>query len=301
MWFNSQTCLRAINRKISGDPDVGWFDHALSTYMAEALGRAESSRPRNSYSCLLLGSNEGWMERRLCAEGFVGHVVATDIAENALARARASAAEAGITNVEYVWADLNTARFDGPFDFIVAEGVLHHIERLDHCLPMLEEALAADGVLIMVEFEGPVRFQLDELQTRWINAALAAVPKALRPFPSSSEALYPPSIDDLQRVHFVPPSEEAVHAIDPSEAVSGPLLRQLVAEMFEIVERKGYGGTLLSYMTGHFDFDRTNDDEFAAAWAELLIALEDTLISSGVLADEFVFTVARKRSRVALP
>jgi hypothetical protein len=27
-------------------------------------------------------------------------------------------------------------------------------------------------------------------------------------------------------------------------------------------------------MTGHFDFDRTNEDEFAAAWAEVLIALE---------------------------
>ena len=295
MWFNSRVCLRAINRKITGDPDLPWFDYVLRHYLAEALGRAEATAAQDSYSCLLLGSNEGWMERKLCAEGFNGRIVATDIAENALARAREAASQAGIENVEYVHADLNEARFEGPFDFIVAEGVLHHIERLDHCLPMLSRALAEDGLLFMVEFEGPIRFQLSDLQVRWINAALAAVPKELRPFGRSDEGLYPPSPDDLHRVHYVPPTEDAIRAIDPSEAISGPVLKQLVPELFDIVERKGYGGTLLSYMTGHFDFDRTNHDEFAETWAELLVAIEDTLISSRVLEDEFVFTVARKR------
>jgi 2-polyprenyl-3-methyl-5-hydroxy-6-metoxy-1,4-benzoquinol methylase len=219
--FNSQVCLRAINQKITGDPNVAWFDYILDQYMSAALGRTHSARPQASYTCLLLGSNEGWMERKLSAEGFSGLITATDIAENALGRARAAATEQGITNVEYVRADLNEASFDGPYDCIIAEGVLHHIERLDHCLPMLYDALADDGLLIMVEFEGPVRFQLSELQVRWINAALNAVPKALRPFESSAETLYPPSPADIGRVHYVPPFEESIRAIDPSEAISG--------------------------------------------------------------------------------
>ena len=299
MWFNSRVCLRAINRKISGDPNVSWFDYVLATYMAEALGRRVSVRPQEDYSCLLLGSNEGWMERTLCAEGFVGRITATDIAENALARARAASADEGITNVEYVLADLNEAHFDGPFDFIVAEGVLHHIDRLDHCLPMLCDALSDDGILVMVEFEGPVRFQLSELQVRWINAALGAVPRALRPF-DSADGVFPPSAEDVRGVHFVRPTEAAIRAVDPSEAISGPALKKLLPETFEIVERTGYGGTLLSYMTGHFDFDRTNEDDFAAAWAEVLIVIEDTLIRTGILEDDFVFTVARKRPPIRL-
>ena len=32
MWFNSRVCLRAINRKITGDPDLPWFDYVLDTH-----------------------------------------------------------------------------------------------------------------------------------------------------------------------------------------------------------------------------------------------------------------------------
>jgi 2-polyprenyl-3-methyl-5-hydroxy-6-metoxy-1,4-benzoquinol methylase len=57
-------------------------------------------------------------------------------------------------------------------DFIVAEGVLHHVANLEPCLRHLHELLEPDGLLIAVEFEGPFRFQLEERQVRWINAAL---------------------------------------------------------------------------------------------------------------------------------
>jgi hypothetical protein len=54
---------------------------------------------------------------------------------------------------------------------------------VERCLGMLRSCLKDDGLIFTVEFEGAFRFQLQELQVRWINAAIRVLPKALRPFP----------------------------------------------------------------------------------------------------------------------
>ena len=57
-----------------------------------------------------------------------------------------------------------------------------------------------EGFLFAAEFEGPVRFQLSELQVSWINAALSILPKALRPLPKltiAPELLYTGAFQDF--------------------------------------------------------------------------------------------------------
>jgi SAM-dependent methyltransferase len=264
-----------------------------------ALGLASSDKQKEEYRCLLLGSNEGHMERMLCERGFTGEITASDIAEKALARAKQKTESLGFRNVNYIVADLNTDKFEGNFDYIIAEGVLHHIENIEPCLKMLSSALKPDGYFILVEFEGPVRFQLPDIQVRWINAALSVLPKELRPFPHTDwelEKHMPARPDENNRIYYVPPSETDIIAFDPSEAISGPALKRLIPLMFEVVERTGFGGTLLSYMTGHFDFKRANEDEFARSWLKILIQIEDTLIQNKLLEDDFVFYVLQNKS-----
>ncbi len=318
MWLGAEECQKKIKRTISGDEQVAWLDYAIAHHIAPATGKAASDKPLTDYRCLLLGSNEGHMEQALCNAGFVGKIIASDIAAKALARAQARIEALGYANVEYVVADLNKDTFAGPFDFIIAEGVLHHIAQIESCLRMLEKSLTPQGKLIMVEFEGPFRFQLPEIQVRWINAALAAMPKELRPMKNrrsrivsaavamvpqrlrgvfkDSEGLFPATALENALVHYVVPPAAAIEAFDPSEALSGPAIKKLTPEIFSIVERKGFGGTLLAYMTQHFDFKRTNTDPFARAWLLALMQIEDAVISSGILDDEFVFYVAQKRS-----
>jgi SAM-dependent methyltransferase len=287
-WLASKATGRMINRRISGDPEVDWMAHVIKTYIPSAC---------EDLSCLILGSNEGYSERALCEAGFKGRIVATDIADKALDRARAKARELGYTNIEHVMADLNTANFSGPFELIIAEGVLHHIENIERCLDMLNAALALDGHLVGVEFEGPFRFQLSEKQVHWINAVLGAVPRRLRPLPRDDRGDFPPSSDERQKVWYSSPSEEAIRAFDPSEAISGPALTKLMPLKFDMVRRVGFGGPVLSYIAGHFDFDAANRDESAARWLDLLLQIERTLIDDGILEDEFYFYVARRRSR----
>ncbi|MGD0387370.1 MAG: class I SAM-dependent methyltransferase [Tepidisphaeraceae bacterium] len=296
MWLGSAECLRVVQRKTSHDETLHWLRYSIREYFKPALDDSAARKPRDEYRCLILGANEGWMERLLCQSGFKGRIIASDIASKALARAEQRAREEGYPNVQYVVADLNKDRFEGPFDFIIAEGVLHHIANIEPCLRTLAESLTPDGYLFAAEFEGPVRFQLSALQTRWINAALAVLPKVLRPLPPGDEPLFPATPQQNASIQYAPPSEQSIAAFDPSEAICGPTLKRLIPQVFQIVERNPFGGTLLSYMTAHFDFARANSDEFSRQWLKLLIHLEDTLIKTGILQDEFVFYVLKRKA-----
>lgn len=296
-WLACAECLKRVQRKTSDDERVHWLPRCLSTHCRPALEDAHATRPRTEYRCLILGASEGWMERLWRERGFLGGIVASDIADKALARAERAARAAGYADISYVVADLNHHRFEGPFDYIVAEGVLHHVENIESCLRMLDRALAPGGLVFATEFVGPVRFQMSARQAAWINAALAVLPRGLRPLGPGGDPSAPASADENARIRFVPPSERAIREFDPSEAICGPELERLLPIVFEVVERRGFGGPILSYLTGHFDFSRTTSDPAARDWLHLIMDLEDMLVRTGILRDEFVHFVLRKRAR----
>ena len=295
IWLNSTDVIEWIQRKTSKDPQLHWLNYSIDNYFGPAIGGPGAIKKRSEYRCLILGASEGWMERRLCERGFQGEIIATDIADKALKRAAEKAREKGYTNIRYEVADLNTATFKGPFDYIIAEGVLHHIVEIERCLKMLSETLSPTGYMFAAEWEGPVRFQLPELQVRWINAALNVLPKALRPIAVNGDGNFPGSAQENAICYYVPPSEQSVAEADPSEAICGPRLKKAIADTFDIVERNPFGGTLLAYMTQHFDFQKANSDEFSREWLKVLMHIEDTAIKTGILEDEYVFYVLRKK------
>ncbi len=298
MWIGSQECLRAIQTKTSDEENTHWLEYSIRKFFGPALaGQPEGPKPKEAYRCLILGANEGWMERRLCEVGFVGEIVASDIADKALARARERSQALGCANITYRVADLNRDTFEGRFDFIIAEGVLHHIERVDDCLRRLSALLTDDGRVFACEFQGPVRFQLPELQVRWINTALSLLPRALRPLPRDDRGQFPASPTENAQMPFAPPSEKSMIDFDPSEAICGPELRERIPHHFEVLEYRPFGGTLLSYLGGHFDFARANTDDFARRWLRVLIDLEDTLLQTGMLDSDFAFYVLGKPKR----
>lgn len=286
MWLGSKAINSKIQKRITGDPNTHWLDYYTSRY-CQSFFHNPSSR------CLILGANEGTMERHLRAAGFAGRILSTDIADRALARAEQESRRLGLTNIEYRLADLNTDTFDGPFDMVVAEGVLHHIEKTERILRHIHDILTPSGFLLAVEWAGPFRFQLPANQVRWINALLAAVPAELRPL-YEGPAGVPPPLDYLSRIHYVIAPEASVRDADPTEAIAGEPLRQLLPEVFDIAEWRGFGGTFLSYMTGHFPFELADTDPYVRSFAEMLYEMEQRVIESGLFQDEF-FTVAAHR------
>ncbi|WP_108179789.1 class I SAM-dependent methyltransferase [Phreatobacter oligotrophus] len=119
--------LKLINERYTGDPDKHWFSYSIEKYICTG--------DTSQKSVLILGSNEGWMEIALRQAGFAGRIVASDIADKALERASKRVRELGLQGVEHQRADLNVDRFPAvTFDFVVVEGVLHHIENIAFCI-----------------------------------------------------------------------------------------------------------------------------------------------------------------------
>ena len=285
-WLSAQAYLRHLYGQITGNPHTHWLDYVLNRYIDSSAFNK---------TCLLLGATEGHMEIKLCDHGFRGRIVASDIAEKALARAHRRTLERGFTNVEHVCADLNGHDFGEKFDFIIAEGVLHHIKDLDGCLDRLLANLKPSGLLIAMEYTGAFRFQLPERQVRWINAALGVIPRKLRSLPGAMDGELPPSLSEQAIVHFVPPTVAEMLALDPSEAVSGFQLRELISSKFELVEEKPAGGSIMLYISSHFPFGEVDNDPFVEAWLQVLIAIEDTLNKTGLLPYDSLFFVAKPR------
>lgn len=289
-WMAAKFYVDALNFRATGKHGIHWLPNFLDKYVLV------DGRDTSSLSVLLLGSNEGFMELTLCERGFTGKIVATDIADKALERARKLCRDKGYTNVEHRVADLNVDIFPEQFDFIIAEGVLHHIENIEFCMANLSKALKPGGLLAAIEYVGPVRFQLPQHQVDWINAALAVVPRRYRPVMDDSASPDAAATEaDRKRVYYVHPTEESVIAADPSEAICGPKLPGLFCAHFRLIEEKKLGGGLIQYMTGHFPFAQTVTDPDCLRWLRVMMEIETALSESGIVPSEFNFYVAKGR------
>lgn len=281
-WIASKPYTNLLNERMTGLPDLHWFPWSIEKYIN--LGATDDK------SCLILGSNEGWMEIALRQSGFKGRIVASDIADRALSRAKAKVEALGLLDIEHVKADLNVDTFPpGSFDYIVAEGVLHHIEKIDDCIRGLRAALNQGGRLIGSEFVGAYRFQFPELQVRWINAALRIVPRKYRSTVGEGDQNAP--ADDAGS--FAPMSVEAMLAMDPSEAVSGHLLISALRRHFEIEILKEAGGGLIMNMGGIFPFQDANTDPDCKAWLLVMAEIERLLVEQHIVPSDLVMFVCK--------
>jgi SAM-dependent methyltransferase len=307
-WVSSRPIIQSMCRKVTGNESKGWQQYVMEKYLYPALTKWDQYtddfiksqtyphakiKTTEDYRCLILGSNEGTVERILCSWGFVGEIVASDIAEKALARARAQALELGYRNIVHVQADLNTDNFDGKFDFVIAEGVLHHISNVDHCLQTLDGVLPTGGIFIAADYVGPFRFQLPPEQVAWINAVLAILPRGLRPLPAGN-SIIPASADEHRAAAYTPPPADQVIRFDPSEAISGHILKSRLTEIFDVIEATPCGGTIVTYLQGLMDYIKTNESPYRE-WMEIALDIEDTLIRQGALNSDYMFYVAKPK------
>lgn len=130
-------------RLISGSPS-----HLLEINHYIFAGRRDFAQP---FSALVAGGGTGdatiMMAQQLADIGANATVVHLDISEASLDVARARAAARGLTNVAFVAGAIESLPELGlgPFDYIDACGVLHHLEDPQAGLAALNRVLADDG------------------------------------------------------------------------------------------------------------------------------------------------------------
>jgi SAM-dependent methyltransferase len=162
---------------VSGEPDAqgsdGWFEQwAIKEFLHNRTPVDE---------CLSLCCGFGAKDRRLARFGVFRRCTAIDFSEGAIQGAKASAAAAGIDNIDYRVADLDTADLgQEKYDLVYASGALHHISRLEHVVEEIHRCLKPGGILLSDEYVGPAYNDFSHRHREVVNAAMHLIPGRLR-------------------------------------------------------------------------------------------------------------------------
>jgi SAM-dependent methyltransferase len=249
IWMSHRHVRAAINRRVSGSPDV-WPVTALRQWLGPRAPLAE---------CVSIGCGTGALERSLFDEGVAAHAIGIDMAENVITEARALAEERALP-IEYVVADAREflAARRASFDAVLFHQSLHHFDELDSLLDVVAGSLRSGGFLYIDEYAGPSR---DD----WPLRRLVLPNLAYRLLPSS-----------VRRPHIV---RAPINREDPTEAIRSGEIVSAIERRFRVVHRRDYGGNLLAviYPNLRRPEEGSRAELFDAAVARL-VALEERLL-----------------------
>ncbi len=271
-----------MNRRATGQPDQDGFGA-----LRELLLRQGQRLPLARAASLCCGT--GGLERRLLAEGLLAHCIGYDLAHGALELARAAAQAAGqAAALEYRQCDLEaTGLGEQGLDLVLGYQGVHHLSRLEFVFDNVHAALRPGGIFHLQEFVGPDRFQWTDRQVAEMTAWLRSVPERYRRTPEGQvkAAAGRASLAEML-------------AHDPTEAARSSMIEPLLAERFEILERRPLGGTLammaLAGIAHNFNPAVAED----VAHLERLLHREAELMATGELGSDFVMITARRRGQL---
>lgn len=277
-WLSHPLVRARINRLASGASDRDAYDHLA----IELSGRGIALPIPRAVS---LGCGFGALERDLAARGIVGRIDAYDIAPGAIREAAREAQRLGMDGLRYHVADLDRIDLEpGSVDVVFGHASVHHVERLETLYATVHRTLRRDGVFHLYEYVGPTRFQWTDMQLELINEFLDGLPPRLRELPDGSPK------ERLRR-----PTIEEMIAADPSESVRSGELVGLLAPLFDIVERRDLGGTLLHMALGGIAQNFRADDPGDVAVLEHLFDVEDRAMRDGTIDSDFAVITAVPR------
>jgi SAM-dependent methyltransferase len=252
-WNNFAAVCRRINLLISGDENVGWYEH-----LRRRCGCFDSA--------LIANCGNGWVERDLFRSGVIARAIGFDINSKLVDEARERAAEIQLPSTYHV---VDSNRFqtgDLQVDLVVNYAAMHHVAYLNRLSLELVKSLGPEGVYVGFDYVGPHRNQYPWDIWSNIVSLNAALPDAFR------ATLNYPHLTTM------------LHS-DPTEAIHSELLKGILYRYFDVEQYTLVGGaiayTLLYNNTALFEaqykpegrevIDRilTADSEFTLRMPEL--------------------------------
>jgi SAM-dependent methyltransferase len=278
-WTEHIAIQERINWKASGD-----YNKDPYQYFIDFLSRRGINLPLSR--CLTLGCGAGDLERGLSKYNFCKRHDAYDIADKAIERARDLASKEGLTHIFYEVADINNVRLSpDTYDVILAVSSVHHFTAFEHIFSEIRKALKQSGFFFLNEFVGPAKFQWTDKQLNIVNSLLQILPVHYRKRKK----------DGTIKSNYRRPTIEEMNNVDPSEAVRSQDILSVLAEYFEIVEKKDLGGTILHLLlqdiVANFDFSSAHDMKMF----KMLFEIEDAFLETGEISSDFAVIIAMKR------
>lgn len=274
-WWAIPSVVKRWNQLMTGDADT-----SFPAYVAR-----EHFAPRKDLRGLSLGCGTGGNELLWAKTGAFGLLEGVDVSQQRIDYATATAAEEGLADVlRFRIADVNRMTADGErFDVLLGLQSLHHFDELDETLPRLSRLLEADGMFVVDEFVGPTRFQWTDAQLDAANRLLARLPEERRRLP-----------DGRIKHRVVRPSRLAMVLDDPSEAVDAAALLPGLRRLFDVVEERPYGGTVLHIAFSGIAHNFLGQDPATLALLDQCFAAEDEALPE--VGHDFTALVCRPRT-----
>lgn len=274
-WLDSPILRDEVRRRQTGRVDVDWPEA-----LAGQLGLPRDGR------WLSLGCGPALLEIACAARGLFSAMDAVDISERALDVARRTAGERGVTSIRFSTGDIDPPRIEpATYDVVLFNMSLHHVKGLASTLETVHSALRPGGRLFVNEYVGPSQFQFGKGQLALVRSLLDAIPERLRVDLTTGK----PKSEYLRQ-----PVEHWWSA-DPSEAVRSDEILEALAERFDVVFRRDYGGALLALALEHIVHNFREDDPEAVTTLRFAALLDELVTAHRILPSDFVLlALARK-------
>jgi|GEM_PF-277731 len=261
-WMAHPLCRLAINRRVSGDPNV-WPLSALAACAGRRFRRA-----------LSLGCGTGSLERAAMRLNFCEEIGALDSSEASLHVAREKALEEGIAGIHYRRGDLNHLRLPRrTYDVAIFHQSLHHVASIEKLLARVALSLTPDGLLALDEWTGPSRYEWDAKRLARVRRLFEHLPPEWRRW-----------------LELRDPIEHE----DPSEAIRSSAILPSVRQLFRVIVERPYGGHIVSILLSQAALDRIPKDlldRLVSCW----LAIEDEDLARDPALSFHTALVARPR------
>ncbi len=275
-WVPSAALQRHLNRTSTGNADQDWLSHVRMHHLGATL--------RN---VLVLNCGLGYLERALARQGGIEKIVAVDADPNALARARLQAERLHLPTISYAVLDPEREELPaGPWEAVLAEGLLHHVVGLEDLCARIGAQLSPRGRVVFSDYTGPARFQHGEQTWQMVDRYFRLLPEHVRRDPQSGRIAWSRERVDATRLARELPAEAA-----RSEEIL-PLARRTFARCAEL---SGGGGLLHPLLGGLETRFRAGEDE---RLLEVLCAAEADLAATGMAPPIFTVFVGERRDGV---
>jgi ubiquinone/menaquinone biosynthesis C-methylase UbiE len=276
-WWDIPAVQSRWNYLVSGDRDIDYNQYISEKYFKE----------KHALQALSLGCGGGERELRWAEMDKFNLIDAYDISSERIDYATKVANQSSYgKRLNYQVGNIYEIDVKNDYyDVILAEQSLHHFSPLKDLLVKIDRTLKVDGCFILNEFVGPTRFQ-------WTNRQLEIVNSLLDIFPDKYKKIWNSNSIKLKVIKH---SQLSMILRDPSEAIESSNILPLLHEIFDVVELKGYGGSILHLLFGGIAHHFLTPDNEAKELLRLCFEMEDFLIKTGEVNHDFVVAVCKKR------
>jgi SAM-dependent methyltransferase len=271
-FWQNPVARAAINRRITGDPELG-----PETHFARRHGPAIVAP-----LALSLRASDAKLELALVEAGSCERLIGLDDDQSRVDFASGRVPEPLREQIRFQVGTLEDFQAPAPLGAVVCRSFLHRRADLEDTIDRLAELLAPGGLVFVEDFVGPARFQ-------WTDAQLDAINRLLARFPD--ELLTDLAATDGRRKRSVErPDPDAWIASNPNDAVRSDEILPLLDARLERVEVCPYGGAVFHQLFSRIMGNFAGRPELVG----VLMEIDALLTDAGALNADYVWGVWRR-------